>query len=128
MTINYNYLVNIPARVAEPRLEIPERNTHLGPRPLRCCPSVLASPSLPLASWHFTGSSASINGVCYTCPGPGIITQESNGVATCNCVDANGKVIADESCTVSNDSDCSDDDSDYFYDTDDDTDDDTDVC
>jgi hypothetical protein len=59
-------------------------------------------------------------------------------VATCDCVDASGQVVAGESCTVSeNPDDCSDDydyDSDYDSDSDDDTDDeldigsDTDVC
>jgi hypothetical protein len=57
-------------------------------------------------------------------------------VATCDCVDASGQVVAGESCTVSeNPDDCSDDyDYDSDYDSDDDTDDeldigsDTDVC
>lgn len=61
-------------------------------------------------------------------------------MATCDCVDASGQVVAGESCTVSeNPDDCSDDydyDSDYDSDSvsDDDTDDeldigsDTDVC
>jgi hypothetical protein len=47
-------------------------------------------------------------------------------VATCDCVDASGQVVAGESCTVSeNPDDCSDD-YDYDYDSDDDSDDDTD--
>ena len=57
-------------------------------------------------------------------------------MATCDCVDASGQVVAGESCTVSeNPDDCSDDyDYDSDYDSDDDTDDeldigsDTDVC
>lgn len=47
-------------------------------------------------------------------------------MATCDCVDASGQVVAGESCTVSeNPDDCSDD-YDYDYDSDDDSDDDTD--
>lgn len=49
-------------------------------------------------------------------------------MATCDCVDASGQVVAGESCTVSeNPDDCSDDyDYDSDYDSDSDSDDDTD--
>merc|ERR1719199_358232 len=73
---------------------------------------------LSYAAFAQASSSALLNGVCYTCPTPAIIAQESNGVATCDCVDASGQVVAGESCTVSeNPDDCSD-----YYDSDSDSD------